>query len=316
MRRSLIHFFACWMLVVGASAQATSRPTVGMLLKVNSTEGFWGEVAKGAKEAADEAQVNLVIRGVRSVTDAGVQIKLLESFANQKIDALVITPTNPELLLAPLNSAAASGLKIVVAESELAANAPFPYVGYDQSELGSAAGTAFASLLETQDEVAIFRGVSDQAIVYRDRFILVRLRELRPALRLRLDVFAVTNDFSSIEDKAALLLEKYPGSRLFIGTGSGATRALLRAAKTSLGPRPVKIAGFGFSLTPDLVQSIEEGTLQMLICQRPRELGYKSVITAAALIRGEKVPSKTDISFVVVTRENLNTPAVQGLKGP
>ena len=226
----------------------------------------------------------------------------------------MITPTNSERLVAPLNAAAAQGLKIVVAESELAAENPFPYVGYDQAELAASAATAFASLIGPQDEVAIFRGASDQTIIYRDKFIIARLKELRPSIRLHLDVYAVTNELSSTEDKAGLLFQKYPVSRLYIGTASGATRAMLTAAKSIPGLAPVKIAGFGFSLTPELVEAIEDGTLQMLICQMPQELGYKSVAAAAALIRGENVPPRTNISYVVVTRDNLNSPAVQALR--
>jgi ribose transport system substrate-binding protein len=308
-----LRFFVC-LILVGGSVRGASRPTVGLLVKVNSTEGFWGEVIKGAQEAADDEKVDLVIRGVRSVTNPGAQIKLLESFASQKIDALVITPTNAQRLVAPLNAAAAQGLKIVVAESELAADTSFPYVGYDQAELAASAATAFASLLGAHDEVAIFRGVSDETIVYRDKIIIARLKELRPGVRLHLDVFAMTNDHSTTEGKAGLLFQMHPTSRLFIGTASGATGAMLTAAKTVPDPATVKIAGFGFSLTPALVQAIEDGTLQMLICQMPRELGYKSVAAAAALIRGEKVPPKTNISFVVVTRDNLNSPAMQALK--
>ncbi len=285
-----------------------------MLVKVNSTDGFWGEVIQGAQAAADEAGVDLVVKGVRSVTNPGVQIKLLENFANQKIDALVITPTHAERLVEPLKAAAEQGLKIVVAESELAGANSFPYVGYDQAELAVAAATAFGSLLNAQDEVAIFRGANDQTIVYRDKFIIARLRELRPALQLHLDVFAVTNDLSTTEEKAALLFQKYPSSRLFIGTASGATNSMLTASKTLPDSGRVRIAGLGFSLTPELIQAIEDGTIEMLLCQMPRELGYKSVATAAALIRGEKVPSKTTVSFLTVTRENLNTPAVQALR--
>lgn len=312
---SLVLRFLFWATLLGGTCAAASRPTVGMLVKVNSNEGFWGEVARGAKEAAEDAQVDLVVRGVRSVSNPGAQIKLLESFASQKIDALVITPTNAERLIAPLQAAAALGLKIVVAESELAADTSFPYVGYDQAGLAAAAATAFASLVSGQDEVAIFRGVTDQTIVQRDKIILARLKELRPTLRLHLDFFAITNDSSTTAEKAALLFQKHPGSRLFIGTGSGATHAMLAAARTA-GIGAVKIAGFGFHLTPEVVQAIEEGTLQALVCQMPREMGYKSVATAAALIRGEKVPPRTNISFVVVTRDNLNTPAVQALRPP
>ena len=68
-----LRFFIC-LILVGGSLQAAGRPTVGLLVKVNSTEGFWGEVIKGAQKAADDAKVDLVIRGVRSVTNPGTRM--------------------------------------------------------------------------------------------------------------------------------------------------------------------------------------------------------------------------------------------------
>jgi ABC-type sugar transport system substrate-binding protein len=76
----------------------------------------------------------------------------------------------------------------------------------------------------------------------------------------------------------------------------------------------VKIAGFGSSLNTDAIQAIESGTMLAFVVQVPRDIGYKSVIAAAALIRGEPVPAKTDINFFVVTKENIDDPAVQPLK--
>lgn len=94
---------------------AAARPAVGLLLKVRSTEGFWAEVEKGAREAAEAAGVDLIVKGTGDVANSGAQLKLLESLVNQKIDVLVVSPTNPERLLAPLAAEAAKGLKIVIA---------------------------------------------------------------------------------------------------------------------------------------------------------------------------------------------------------
>jgi ribose transport system substrate-binding protein len=299
---------------VVAPAGAAFRPTVGLLVKDHSSEGFWGEVEKGAQEAADAFNVNLTIRGTMNAANSEAQIRLLESLVEQKIDALVITPSSSERLVEPLQAQAAKGLKIIVAESELSPALPLPFVGYDQAKFASEVGTIFASLLGENGRVAMFRGVSDQVVVQRDKIILSRLRQLRPQLNFYLDFFATGGETSTVAEKAALLLEKHPDSQLFIGTSSPATSALLAAAKNHRGTGPVRIAGFGFRLSPEVVDALEEGTLQAFICQMPREIGYKGVAAAAALIRGESVPPRTDISFLEVTKENLNTPAIQALK--
>ena len=300
----------------GSALVAADRPTVALLLKVRNAEGFWGQVEQGAQEAANAANVNLIVRGTTNVSNSEAQLKLLESLVGLKIDALVITPANPALAVGPLQSHAARGLKIVVAESDLGGDTPFPFVGYDQTKLASTAATAFAALLNKDDDVALFRSVSDQVVVQRDKVIVARLKELQPELRLYLDFFAVSNEHSSVGEKAVLLVQKYPAAKLFIGTSTPSTLALLNAAKSAGAGNKIKIAGFGFQLTHQITDAIENGTIPTFVCQVPRELGYKSVAAAAALLRGETVPARTDVAFFIVTKANLQTPEIQALRVP
>ena len=294
---------------------ASARPTVGIVMKVRSASGFWASVEQGAKEAAEAADVDLIVKGSNDAGNVGVQLKLIDALVNQKIDALVIMPANPERLVDPLKALAATGVKIVVAESELSGETGFPFVGYDQDKLAWSAAQVDGALLKDGDEAAIFRGNTvDQVIVRRDRNIIAKLKEMYPNLRLHLDIFATTNELGNVGQKAELMLKKYPNSKLFIATSSLATSELLTTVKTlELGDK-VKVAGFGSSLNADTIQAIESGTMPVFVVQVPREIGYKSVTAAVALIRGKPVPPKTDINFFVVTKENLNAPAIQPLK--
>ncbi len=158
----------------------------------------------------------------------------------------------------------------------------------------------------------MFRGVSDQIVVQRDKIILSRLKELHPNLSLYLDFYAVSTETSTVTDKARFLLQKHPGAKLFIATSSPATAALLAAAKSRPDAGKIRLAGFGFQLNDETIEAIENGTMVAFLCQVPRDIGYKSV--AAALIRGEPVPPRTDVLFFMVTKANLNDPAIQALK--
>jgi ribose transport system substrate-binding protein len=293
---------------------AASRATVGFLVKARSTEGFWGEVEKGARAAAEAAGVDLIVKGTPDSANSAAQLKLLDALVGQEIDALVIAPVDPERSLGPLQAYAAKGLKIVVGESELPAGAAFPFVGYDQTKLALAAGTAFAAALQPNDTVAVFRGVSDRTVVERDKVILARLKELRPNLGFYLDFFAVSTESSTVADKAGFLLQKHPDAKLFIATSSPTTSALLAAAKNQPGNGKIRIAGFGYRLSPETLAALDDGTMPTFVCQAPRDIGYKSVAAAVALIRGEPVPPRTDVAFFVVTKETLNDPAIQSLK--
>lgn len=294
---------------------ASARPTVGIVMKVRSASGFWASVEQGAKEAAEAADVDLIVKGSNDAGNVGVQLKLIDALANQKIDALVIMPANPERLVAPLKALAATGVKIIIAESELPGTAGFPFVGYDQDKLAGNAAQAYGALLKDGDEAAIFRGNTvDQVIVQRDKIVIAKLKEIHPNLRLHLDIFATTNELGTVSQKAELMLKKYPGSKLFIATSSLSTANLLLTVKNLGYADNVKLAGFGASLDADTIQAIQSGTMSVFVVQVPREIGYKSVTAAAALIRGKAVPPRTDIDYFVVTKENLNDPALQPLK--
>jgi ABC-type sugar transport system substrate-binding protein len=294
---------------------ASARPSIGVVMKVRSATGFWGSVEQGAKEAAEAADVDLIVKGSNDAGNVGVQLKLLEALVNQKVDAVVIMPANPERLVDPLKALAATGLKVVIAESELSGETGFLFVGYDQDKLAWNAAQAYGALLKDGDEVTIFRGNTvDQVIFRRDKIIIARLKEVYPNLRLHLDIFATTNELGSVSQKAELMLQKYPNSKLFIATSSLSTSDLLTTAKNLGLADRVKIAGFGSSLGADTIQAIESGTMPDFVVQVPRDIGYKSVTAAAALIRGKPVPAKTNNNFFVVTKENIDDPAVQPLK--
>ena len=294
---------------------ASSRPSVGLLLKAQHRAGFWGAVEQGAREAAAEAGVDLLVKGANEVGNTGIQIKLLDSLVNQKLDAIVVTPVDPARIGPALQQYAAKGTKLVVAETALADGAGIPFVGYNQEQLAIQAAEVFAQSFADGDEVTIFRGnASDRIVVLRETVIIERLKRLRPNVRLHLDFFAITDESGSSRSRAELMLAKYPNAKLFISTSSVSTDALLSAILAQPEPTKFKMAGFGSAIDGHTAKAIETGIVAALIAQIPRQIGYRSVLVAAALVRGEKVAEHTDVPHFVVTKDNVNSPDLRVLR--
>lgn len=303
MRSALI--IACGLLF---ASPVFARPSIGLLLKYRGGE-FWDALERGAREAAEEANVNLVVKGVPHASNYNAQLKFLEVFENTKIDAFVITPANPEQLAAPLAALAAKGRKIVVAETQLAGNTTLPFVGMDQTKLSLAAVTAFAAAVQDGDEVALFRStLSDYILQQREALILAKLRELRPNLRLRLNVFSVETDTGTAGDKGEMLLQQYPNCKLFIAISSASTDRLVEAAKNLKLEGKARIGGFGCVLNETRTADITNGTVLVYVAQAAKDIGYKSVMAAVALTKGEKVPLVTNIDHFIITKDNVNDP--------
>jgi ribose transport system substrate-binding protein len=67
----------------------------------------------------------------------------------------------------------------------------------------------------------------------------------------------------------------------------------------------------GFDASPGQVDQLEEGLVQALVAQNPREIGFQGVQTAVASLRGEDFEEQITTPLTVVTQDNLDDPEVQ-----
>jgi ribose transport system substrate-binding protein len=77
-----------------------------------------------------------------------------------------------------------------------------------------------------------------------------------------------------------------------------------------------KVRFVGFDASEKLVQGVRSGEIDALVVQRPFEMGYLSIKTIVAHIRGQGVEPRIDTGSSLVTKENLDTPEIQALVKP
>ena len=72
----------------------------------------------------------------------------------------------------------------------------------------------------------------------------------------------------------------------------------------------------GFDTSPKLIQGIQNGTIDGLVAQAPKRMGYLAVETLVKHLRGEQVESQIDTQVEMVTKERLeNEAAIRELVG-
>jgi len=77
-----------------------------------------------------------------------------------------------------------------------------------------------------------------------------------------------------------------------------------------------KIHFVGFDATPPLVTALKDGQIDALVSQNPKKMGYEGVKAAVAAAKGEKVEAAVDSGVELITKENINDPAIEKfLKG-
>lgn len=67
----------------------------------------------------------------------------------------------------------------------------------------------------------------------------------------------------------------------------------------------------GFDTSPALIEALRKGEIDALVAQDPRTMGRQTVIAAVNHLQGKQVEPAIDTGATVVTRDNVDSPAIQ-----
>ncbi|EJN02111.1 ABC-type sugar transport system, periplasmic component [Phyllobacterium sp. YR531] len=151
-------------ILMPVSGYAADKPVVGLVMKSLANE-FFKNMLEGAK--ADEAKrgdYTLKAVGMQSETDVETQINAIESFITEKVDAIVVAPSDSRALVPPIKRAIDAGITVInfdVALDEKAkeeAGVKLAFVGPDNRGGAKLAGDALAKKLGEGAKVVIIEG--------------------------------------------------------------------------------------------------------------------------------------------------------------
>jgi ribose transport system substrate-binding protein len=283
---------------------------VGVLLKARTS--FWNAVEKGALESAQRNGLEVTVKAPLSESDILVQVQLLNAMVAQGVKAVVLAPNSKETLAAPVAAALAKGVKVVVIDSPVNGSMPV-FVSTDHEAAGAAAAKLLAAQVSDADEVCIFKhSQSGVATALRENAAFNVLHETHPNMTIHRDIFAGA-EAGLEEQKAALVFDQHPKTSAVLASSTPATMAMLKVFDQRQLAGKIKLVGFGFNLSPQIVTAIQNGALHAWVAQVPRDIGSRGLDAAAALLKGETVPEKIYCDFVIVTKDNLTESKIQAL---
>jgi ribose transport system substrate-binding protein len=294
-------------------ALAESRK-VGLLLKGRTP--FWNAVEQGAMAAAAEHEVELIVKYPPTESDVGIQVQMLNALAAQKVECIILVPTNADTLALPAAAIAVNGVKFVVIDSPLNGKTASVFIGTDHKAAGEAAGRLLATLVKDSAKVSVLRHAQGNLVTAaREDSAIAILKSAQPSVTVFSDVF-LGNVKEEQAERAQLLLTKHPDVQAVLASSTPGTMALLDILAKSAHPGAIKLVGFGYNLTEATAAGLAQGTLHGWIAQLPREMGRVAVESARALLDGKEVPPVIHTPFEVITPANLQDPRIQALKMP
>lgn len=256
---------------------------------------------EGSMQAkARELGVDLIMNDAQH--DAATQVRQVENFVVQKVDAIVLNPCEVEASSPAVDKAVAGGIPVVNVNSETR-SVPTAFVGSSDEESARIAMGYIAQRLRGQGNVVMMHGFMGQAAqIKRDqgaREILAK----NPGLRL---LAAQTADWDRA--KAMTLMENWIqsyGDRIdavFAQNDEMAMGALIALEQAK---RKDKVIVAGVDAIADALQAVKNGRLDATVFQDAAGQGGQAIETAVKIVRKEPYDKETYIPFQLVTRENI-----------
>lgn len=309
----------------GVETPATGdQETVYFLTKILGNQ-YWAVVEEGARKAAKELNVKLVVTGLAAESEVEKQVQQLQDAVSAKASAIVIGPTDSTAMANPVSDAFKSGIPVVIVDTMINTEDYSAALMTNNVDAGkTAAETMIAKLKargikETETaEIAIQIGSSgSQTIIDRLKGFNEYWAANAPAawVVLNNDIKVNDGDITKATGFAQDFLTAYPNLKGVFGPNNGSTVGFVTGL-TEANRTDVSFVGFDFST--EIEQMIRKGTFDVsTIVQKQYLMGYEGVKTAVALAKGEKVAEKLiDTGVLVVDDKNIDAPATQEIINP
>jgi ribose transport system substrate-binding protein len=295
----------------GESASQPAKYTFAFVPGI-ATNPFYIAMHYGALEAARELNVELIWQGPQN-WDFSEQTVIVESLLARGVDAMLISPCDPEALKAPLRLAANDSVLVITTDTDI--NDPDLQIrplriSSDNYLGGKKAGEALAEALGGKGEVALM-GAHVGVTTNEQRYA-----GFRDALSAFPEIKIVATEYSNEDQaKAAEQMESvllaHPNLAGAFGvdtpTAHGAAIGLRNAGKGG------EVVLVGFDAQPLEVEDLENGLISMLVAQAPYAMGYLAVQNAYNYLEGliGKLPEEIITGFYIITPENVNNAETQ-----
>ncbi len=301
----------------GSAAEAGGKPRIAVIPK-GTTHEFWKTVHAGAVKASRELGVDIVWKGPLKEDDLKDQIELVQSFVAQKVSGIVLAPLSDKGLVNPVKAARDAGIPVVIFDSDLQGGAHESFVATDNVAAGRMAGEQLAKLVGETGSVILLRYQEGSASTTNREQGFLDAIKAHPGIRIVSDnqYGGATTESAFSTSESLLAAHKAAAGEVggvFAPNESTTFGMLLALRKAGLAG---KLKFIGFDASDKLVQALREGHLDALVLQDPMNIGYLAVKTMAHVLKHEPVQARVDTGATLVTRDNLDTPAVKQLVQP
>ena len=304
----------------GPSTTTKKKYTIAVIPK-GTTHEFWKSIHAGSNKAAGEltAQgtlVEVIWKGPLREDDREQQIQVVEGFAAQGVDGIVLAPLDDRALVRPVDDAQRAGVPTVIIDSGIASENIVSFVATDNRKGGSLAADRMGQLLNGKGKVLVLRYAEGSAsTTEREAGFLDQIKAKFPEIELvSTDQYAgATRD--TAKRASENLLNRFGDEVQGIFTPNESSTAGMLLALQDIG-KAGKVSFVGFDASQTFIDALNANQLHGIVVQNPFNMGYLGVRTMVDKLLGKPVEKKIDTGVMMVTKDNMESPEVKTLLHP
>jgi ribose transport system substrate-binding protein len=285
------------------------------VIPMGTTHEFWKAIHAGAQKAANELGVEIIWKGPLKEDDRNEQVQIVETMIGAGVDAILLTPMDDRALIPPVAEAKKLGIPTVIFNSALSGDHHVAYVATDNRKGGVLAAERIGTLMNGRGNLILLRIIEGvEGNRQREEGFLETIRTKFPGITILSD-----NQYGGITTETAYqttenLMSRFHEVDAIFTPNESTTFGCLRALEDQ--GLAGKVIHVGFDTSRKLIEALEKRELAGLVLQDPIRMGYDSVKTAVAYLRGEPYQKHIDTGVVMVTPENMNLPEIRKLLVP
>jgi ribose transport system substrate-binding protein len=320
--------FAAITLIAAAACGGGSQPpssssgsslSVAMIPK-GTTHNFWQSIHAGAMRAGKELGVEVIWRGPLREDDRDSQVSEIEGFISRGVSGIALAPLDEAALVGPVNDAMSKKIPVVIFDSGLKGDNYVSFVATDNVKGGRLGGERLVEAIGGKGRVVLLRYAEGHDSTSKREEGFLAAMAAHPTVEVVSSNQYVGTDVEGAYKRTESILSGYrkPDGSLSIDgifcANESSTFAAMRVLKDN--GWAGKLHFVGFDSSDNLVKGLQDGTLDGLVLQDPVKMGYLAITTLVAHIRGQPVERRIDTGVQVVTRENMEQPAMKALIQP
>ena len=302
MTRTLLLLCALLALV---SCNRTTKKQIAVI-PMGRSHVYWVSAHAGAVKAAREENVDIIWNGPSTESDFSGELQIVENMINQHVDAICLAPIDRKALAKAVELAADAGIPVIIWDSPVYSQSFVAHIATDNYSAGGLGAELMGEILKGKGkivEVACQPGSA--STMAREQGFEDKLKQSYPGIAIVDKRYGMADAAKSMT-VAENMLTAFPDLDGMFGSNESSTVGAARAVTSS--KSKVKLVGFDSS--PTLIEGLQSGVIDSLVTQNPFDMGYKSVKAAVEKLNGGTLERIQKLSAVVVTKDNLNDPAI------